>query len=98
MIGVRPLSQHYLSLYTHELREKRDLHKPGLIPPFYADMPKTIDEIMDSEMRYLEAYEKNPFTADVKYFFRIFHNIVVKRARVNKSTNTNKYELKSSKW
>jgi len=30
--------------------------KPGLVPPFYADMPKTFDEICESERVYIEAY------------------------------------------
>jgi hypothetical protein len=53
------------------------------VPPFYADLPKTLEEIMDSEMRYLEAYEKKPFITDVKYFFRAFYNIIFKRALSN---------------
>jgi lipopolysaccharide/colanic/teichoic acid biosynthesis glycosyltransferase len=81
LVGVRPLSQHYLSIYTQELREKRLQHTPGLVPPFYADMPKTLDEIMDSEMRYLEAYEKNPILTDIRYFFKSFYNILIKKAR-----------------
>lgn len=81
IVGVRPLSSHYFNLYTEELKEKRLKHKPGLIPPFYVDLPKTLDEIMESELRYLEAYEKSPFRTDVKYFFRAFYNILIKRAR-----------------
>ena len=81
LIGVRPLSQHYLSLYSQELRDLRLKHKPGLVPPFYADMPKTLDEIMDSETRYLKAYEKSPILTDIKYFFLAFYNIVLKKAR-----------------
>ncbi|MDP4266269.1 MAG: sugar transferase [Bacteroidota bacterium] len=81
LVGVRPLSQHFLSLYTHELREKRMKFKPGLIPPFYKDMPKTLEEIMESESKYLDAYEKSPFITDIKYFFAIFYNIVIKKAR-----------------
>lgn len=81
IVGVRPLSKHYLSLYTPELIEKRLKVKPGLIPPFYADMPKTLDEIMASELKYLNAYEKSPFTTDVKYFIKIFYNIIFKKAR-----------------
>ena len=53
LVGVRPLSQHYFSLYTKELQDKRILCKPGLVPPYYADMPKNLDEIIASEMRYL---------------------------------------------
>jgi lipopolysaccharide/colanic/teichoic acid biosynthesis glycosyltransferase len=81
IVGVRPLSRHYFSLYTDELKEKRTKFKPGLVPPFYADNPKTLEEIMASEMRYLEAFEKSPFTTDVRYFFKAFYNIVFKKAR-----------------
>lgn len=81
IVGVRPLSRHYLSLYTEELREKRKLVKPGLIPPFYADLPKTLDEIMDSEMRYLDAYLEKGWRTDLTYLRKTFYNIVIKRAR-----------------
>ena len=56
-------------------------YKPGLLPPYYADMPKTLEEIMSSELKYLEAYEKSPFATDVKYFFKVFYNIIIKKAR-----------------
>ena len=81
LVGVRPLSEHYLGLYSEELKERRLKHTPGLIPPFYVDMPKTLQEIMDSEMKYLDAYEKSPFLTDVKYFFKATYNIVFKSAR-----------------
>ena len=81
LVGVRPLSQHFLSLYSQELRDLRLRHKPGLVPPFYADLPKTLDEIMASEINYLKAYEKNPFTTDIKYLFKSFYNILIKKAR-----------------
>lgn len=83
IVGVRPLSSHYFSLYSEELKEKRIKFKPGLIPPFYVDMPKTLEEIMASEMKYLEAYEKKPFSTDCKYFFLALYNIFIKRARSN---------------
>ncbi len=83
LVGVRPLSQHYFSLYTKELQEKRLKHKPGLIPPFYADMPKTLDEIMTSEMNYLIAYEQRPLKTDIRYFFKSFYNIFFRHARSN---------------
>ena len=81
LVGVRPLSKHYFSLLCDELKEKRSNHKPGLIPPFYADMPKTMDEIQNSELRYLEAYEKKPFRTDWVYFWKAMYNIFVKKAR-----------------
>ena len=83
IVGVRPLSQHYFNLYSPEMQELRTRCKPGLVPPFYADMPKTFEEIEASERRYLEAYRKSPFLTDVRYFFRAFYNIIFKRARSN---------------
>ncbi len=81
LVGVRPLSKQYFNLYTNELKEKRLKFKPGLVPPFYVDMPKTIDEIMASENKYLDAYAKKPFWTDIKYFFHASYNIILKRAR-----------------
>lgn len=81
IVGVRPLSRHYLSLYTPELQNLRKKFKPGLIPPYYVDLPETMEEIMDSEMRYLKAYEKHPFLTDVKYFFLVGYTILFKKAR-----------------
>jgi lipopolysaccharide/colanic/teichoic acid biosynthesis glycosyltransferase len=83
LVGVRPLSKQYFNLYTNELKEKRLKFKPGLVPPFYVDLPKTIDEIMDSENRYLDAYDKRPVWTDVKYFFLAAYNIILRRARSN---------------
>lgn len=81
LVGVRPLSGHFLSLYDESLRLRRVKHKPGLVPPFYADLPKTLEEIMESERKYLDAYEKNPVLTDVRYFFKAARNIVVRGAR-----------------
>ena len=58
LIGVRALSEHYFSLYPKTLQQKRINFKPGLIPPYYADLPKTFDEIIESEIKYLGKKEK----------------------------------------
>jgi len=81
LVGVRPLSRTKFETYPVELQDKRTKTKPGLIPPFYADMPKTQDELFESESRYLDAYFQSFFTTDFKYFFKAFYNIVIKRAR-----------------
>lgn len=81
LVGVRPLSAHYLSLYSEELKQKRARQKPGLVPPFYADLPKTIQEIQESELRYLTAHERHPFLTDVRYFFKAAYNILFRSAR-----------------
>ena len=81
LVGVRPLSEHYLSLYPADLIDRRLRHKPGLIPPFYADNPEGFEEIVASEARYLHAYEQHPFKTDLQYLGKIFFNIVIKGAR-----------------
>lgn len=81
LIGVRPLSRHYLSLYSDELKELRKKVKPGLIPPFYADLPKTLDEIQESEKRYILAYDESPIITDIRYFTKAMVNIIFKKAR-----------------
>ena len=81
LVGVRPLSPHYISLYPEYAIDKRLSTKPGLVPPFYYDMPNTFDEIVESEMRYIDAYRKSPILTDITYFFKAFTNIVFKGAR-----------------
>jgi lipopolysaccharide/colanic/teichoic acid biosynthesis glycosyltransferase len=81
LVGPRPLSNHYLSLYTATVAKKRFDFKPGLVPPYYVDMPKTLEEIMDSEMRYFDAYEKKPLLTDLTYFFKAVCNILFRKAR-----------------
>jgi hypothetical protein len=82
LVGVRPLSEQYFNLYSKELQEMRIKYKPGLMPPFYADMPKTLMEIEASEMRYLRACEeKGVFLTDLHYFSLILKNILIKNAR-----------------
>ncbi len=81
LIGVRPLSQHYMSLYDKDLQNLRTKTKPGLLPPFYADMPKTLEEIQNSERKYLKEYRKSPLKTDLKYFLKILNTIVIKGKR-----------------
>jgi len=81
LVGVRPLSVTKFNLYPKYLQELRTATKPGLIPPFYRDLPKTFNGLIESERRYLISYSKNPFKTDVEYFFKAFFNIIFKKAR-----------------
>lgn len=83
LVGVRPLSRHYFSLYTPEMQELRTRVKPGLLPPFYyeKEQPRTLEEIQASERRYLEAYLQHPLRTDWKYFWGIMRNIFLKNKR-----------------
>lgn len=81
LVGVRPLSRQYYSLYTPEMQQLRIKTKPGLLPPFYYDnhTPETIDEVQASERRYIEAYLQKPFATDWRYFWGIIGNIIFHR-------------------
>lgn len=81
LVGVRPLSQTFFDTYPGDLQKARVMCKPGLIPPYYADMPKNMDEVYDSEKRYLEKYQKAPLRTDIAYFFKAFKNIIFKGAK-----------------
>lgn len=80
LIGVRAISEHYFSLYPKDVQQLRIQNKPGLIPPYYADMPKTFQEIVESERRYLTAKQQAPLWTDIIYFWKALVNIVFKRA------------------
>lgn len=81
LFGVRPLSQHYLSLYDASAQEMRRKIKPGLIPPYYADMPKELGDIIEGERRYILNYRLHPWKTQFVYFLRSLNNILLKGAR-----------------
>jgi hypothetical protein len=81
LVGVRPISEHYFSLYSGEHQQRRIKYKPGLIPPYYADLPKTLQEIEASEKRYFDAYEKHPLLTNWRYFWRAIFNILFRKVR-----------------
>ncbi len=79
LVGVRPLSRAMFDQYPKELQDKRTRCKPGLIPPFYIDHPKTFDELYASENKYLDEYLKHPILTDIKYFFMTIYSILFRR-------------------
>ncbi len=81
LVGVRALSEHYFSLYPPDMRELRVKHNPGLVPPYYADMPETFEEIVESERNYLRQKGERPFLTDARYFINAWKNILFKGAR-----------------
>ena len=81
LVGVRPLSKHYFELYDKEVQERRIKYKPGLIPPFYADMPADLEQIQASELKYLDSFDKYPFMTDFRYFLKSWWNIWFHKAR-----------------
>ena len=83
LVGVRPLSKQYFELYDKDVQERRIKYKPGLIPPFYADMPCDLEAIQASELKYLDAFDKHPYYTDFRYFWKSSWNILFRKARSN---------------
>jgi len=81
LVGVRPISSHYYSLYPEDLQNMRKHVKPGLLPPYYADLPSTLEEIIESERRYLLASKEHRIWTDVRYGARICWNIFFRGKR-----------------
>lgn len=81
LIGPRAITSHYFSLYPKDAQNLRMQVKPGLIPPFYVDMPHTFKEIMESECKYINKYLKSPLLTDIEYFFKAVYNIIFHHAR-----------------
>jgi lipopolysaccharide/colanic/teichoic acid biosynthesis glycosyltransferase len=81
LVGVRPLSKQYFDLYRKDVQERRIKYKPGLIPPFYADMPADLEAIQASELNYFDSFDKHPFLTDFRYFWKSVWNIWFHKAR-----------------
>lgn len=81
VVGVRPLSEQKFYTLPKVIQEKRIKTKPGLIPPYFADIPETEQEYYDSIEGYLDSYMEKPLPTDTRYFFKSVYNILFKGAR-----------------
>ena len=69
LVGVRPLSKNKFKMYPLYVQKKRSKFKPGLIPPFYFDLPNNFKELIDSELKYLMRYKKSFFNRPEVFFY-----------------------------
>lgn len=81
IFGVRPISRQYYEMYPEYMRKIRIKYKPGFIPPYYADMPKSFEEIVDSEFNYFKKYDKNPILTDTVYLLKALKNVFIRGKR-----------------
>ncbi len=81
IVGVRPISKTFFNTYPDDLKKLRIRYKPGLVPPYYADLPQNMDEVFESERKYLIKYEKKPLRTNWKYFWKVVINILFKGAK-----------------
>ena len=64
-----------------DLKKERVKYKPGLIPPYYADLPNSIEEVWESERKYLAKYKQHALLTQIRYFWKALVNIIFKNAR-----------------
>lgn len=81
LVGPRPVSMAKFALYSEELQLLRTSVKPGLLPPYYADLPSNMEEMESSERAYVESYHRSPLKTDFRYFVKAVKNILLNRSR-----------------
>lgn len=81
LVGIRPLSQRFLSEYPEDIKKLRLKHKPGCVPPYVALLKQDLEEYIESEVIYLQEKKKNPYTTDIKYLLKAFFNIFTNKIR-----------------
>ena len=81
LVGVRPLSEAFFETYPEDLKAERIKVKPGLVPPFYADMPGGIEDVWESERTYLRRFACKPRRTDAAYLLKGLKNIFFNHAR-----------------
>ena len=78
LIGPRPLIPEEYEKLPDKLKELRQRVKPGLVPVFMlADYfsIQTVEQLRESEMRFLEESIKHHPLTCLRYFFKIPYNI-----------------------
>ena len=81
LIGFRPLSDSMLKQYPKWFVRIRNKYKPGLIPPYYIDRPKSFDELIKSEQRYIERYKRHHILTDTLYLYKFLKASFLKGVR-----------------
>ncbi len=81
LIGFRPLSDTMLNIYPKWFVRIRNQYKPGLIPPYYIDKPRNLEELIKSEQRYIEKYRENPILTDITYLFKFIKAVFLRGVR-----------------
>jgi lipopolysaccharide/colanic/teichoic acid biosynthesis glycosyltransferase len=81
LVGMRATSPHFLSLYPRALYDLYVQTKPGLVPPIFDESTDGFDDIVRTEMTYLERYQEAPIKTDIQYFWYTVRDIVFRKVR-----------------
>jgi lipopolysaccharide/colanic/teichoic acid biosynthesis glycosyltransferase len=82
LVGIRPVSARYFQDIPEDLQKLRNTQKPGCIPPYVAlNMKSDLESVQQAERVYLHDKLKNPYTTDMRYFFKALFTIIFRRKR-----------------
>ncbi len=80
LVGLRPLSRVRFSEFPEDLQKERINYKPGCIPPYLALNMFGDEEMKTAERIYIDDLKKNPYTTDLRYFFKACVNVLFRGA------------------
>ncbi len=83
VVGIRPASESEWNDYPEDHRERALQYKPGLFGIHYALPPgkSSFNDVVEIQKQYLAEKEQHPFLTDLRYFFKICYNILVRGVR-----------------
>lgn len=76
LVGVRPMEEDFWKRYPIDIKETALKYKPGWNGVNYISTKKEGIEHFEILRTYLKEYEQNPIRTDIKYFFKIWYNII----------------------
>lgn len=82
LVGVRPMKSNEWERYPYDIRQRALRQKPGLMGVQYAHLrTESFEDHLKHLREYLDEWEENPNTTDLKYLQRIMLNILLKDVR-----------------
>jgi len=84
IVGIRPANEMEWEDFPEDHRERALKYKPGLLGVQYSlpyNKRATFEDVIDIQRQYLEEKEQHPIITDIKYFFKIWYNIIFRGVR-----------------
>ncbi|MBI4164094.1 MAG: sugar transferase [Candidatus Aenigmarchaeota archaeon] len=82
IVGVRPMGEEMWRRYPEDIKNEALRYRPGLFGFQYAFTEEGgFDKHVENMRRYLEESDKSPYLTDIKYFFCILWNIIIRGVR-----------------
>jgi lipopolysaccharide/colanic/teichoic acid biosynthesis glycosyltransferase len=82
LVGLRPISERYAKDIDQDFLKIRLKFKPGCIPPYVSlNRSGSVEDVIQAEREYIQAKLLNPYTTDLKFFFKAVFNILIRKKR-----------------